>query len=151
MGVRVVGAARVDAELAVAPAAVRDVAVRVAGARAQRNVLDIEMLAGAIKILELHQDALQERIALEVPRVQVVGRLVCRIFVGFNTVAEPDGVRAVLSRTAVGRHVFVEVVAVLPSREVLLANVHRNVARDALRDDDESAEAVFLRRDSNLG
>ena len=113
--------------------------------------MDIEMLAGAAEVLELHQDALQERDTLDVFRTQVVGRLVFCFLVGFDAAAEPDRVRAACGGAVVLDNARVEVVGVLPGREALFARCHRDVERDALRNDDEPAEVGLHIGDSDRG
>ncbi len=99
----------VDLQLVVIPTDVRHIAIREARAGAERDVIHVEVLAGLLEVAKLVNEPLKERDALDARLLKVVGGLVLVLLIGFNSVAHPDGVAAVLRVAVIVRDFLVQV------------------------------------------
>lgn len=108
-----------DLELVVAPVDARNIAVRAARTRTERDVQGIQMLPCLPKIPQPHQEPLQERDALNRHIYELNCREILQLFVGFHSVAETLDVGYPGSPIVI-RHDFIQVFPDVRIRRELL-------------------------------
>jgi len=132
-----------DAEPAVVPAHARDAAIPAAGTGAERPVIVVEMASRLPEVDELENQTLQECDYGN----SSLGELICRgaleLLVGFDTVSEPDSVRAILGIAVVGRNFLFGDLVVLVAREEILADLPALLKGKTLSDYEEAGEAAL--------
>lgn len=144
----------VDVELATdaAPVGVRDAATRVARARTQSPVGDIQMLAGLLEVLDLQNLPLGKRNAGDLHLGQVVEGLVGQFFVGLNSVPDPHRIGFFLGNAVfAGDNLVQALVGVFPAPKELFAKVVGALRRHAFGHHNQPVKAVLLFRNHEVG
>ena len=136
-----------DVQLGIAaiPVHVRDEAVRITRARAERPVLYVEMLFRFIKVLKLQHETFAKRERVKSTFHDFFRRNVSEVGVGFNILLDPDDVRSCRTHNDIANSV--EVVRTPPClAELLLAGVKGIIVGYARHHEDGPAFVLWLGR-----
>ena len=132
-----------DVEPTAGPARTHRAATRIKRAR-KRPVIDVQVFACFIKILELVEHVLQDGFILAFLLTALVVRLILVFLIGFLSIADPNGVCAVFGIALVGLDGAVQVFPIAPAGKLLFAGVVDLIPGQPPGYNDEPVKAVLV-------